>query len=212
MLVVGCQRNLKHHFNSSTDLPLECKLPTYNLCLFLFSISSSVLPLESKLSFFLTLKCKLRNQCNVFFPFSFSSALLTQKFPPSYCRNFVMGAERKSWNVLFIFRYLRCSSNWKSCPNWQNLRRVSWRSTSRAFPSRSWTMTSTTLAPWEGDTNLEDFCNELYLLLIQNEVAAELGPEGKNPVRQRDWRQRISMAGINLFHVNQARSNTKYRS
>ena len=28
MLVVGCQRNLKHHFNSSTDLPLECKLPT----------------------------------------------------------------------------------------------------------------------------------------------------------------------------------------
>ena len=47
-------------------------------------------------------------------------------------------------------------------------------------------MTSTTLAPWEGETALEDFCNELYLFLIQNEVAAELGPEGKNPVRQRD--------------------------
>ena len=47
-------------------------------------------------------------------------------------------------------------------------------------------MTSTTLAPWEGDTNLEDFCNELYLFFIQNEVATELGPEGKNPVRQRD--------------------------
>ena len=45
-------------------------------------------------------------------------------------------------------------------------------------------MTSTTLAPWEGETDLEDFCNELFL--IQNEVAIELGPEGKNPVRQRD--------------------------
>ena len=44
-------------------------------------------------------------------------------------------------------------------------------------------MTSTTLAPWEGETTSERFCN---LFLIQNEVAAELGPEGKNPVRQRD--------------------------
>ena len=47
-------------------------------------------------------------------------------------------------------------------------------------------MTSTTLVPWEGETAPENFCNELFLLLIQNEVAAELGPEGKNPVRQRD--------------------------
>ena len=47
-------------------------------------------------------------------------------------------------------------------------------------------MTSTTLAPWEVETELEIFCDELYLLLIQNEVAAELGPKGKNPLRQRD--------------------------
>ena len=45
-------------------------------------------------------------------------------------------------------------------------------------------MRSTTLAPWEGETESEIFCNELFLLLIQNEVAAELGPEGKNPLRQ----------------------------
>ena len=71
-------------------------------------------------------------------------------------------------------------------------------------------MTNTTLAPWEGETDLEDFCNELFLFLIQNEVAAELGPEGKNPVRQRDRRQRVSMAGLDLFH--QSRSNTKNHS
>ena len=45
-------------------------------------------------------------------------------------------------------------------------------------------MTSTTLAPWEGETDLGDFCDKLFMLLIQNEVAAELGPEGKNPLRK----------------------------
>ena len=114
----------------------------------------------------------------------------------------------KGLDVLFNPRYPRCSSNWKSCQSWQNLRRVSWRFTSRASPNRSWTMTSTTLAPWEGETDLEEFCNELYLLLIQNEVATKLGPEGKNPLRQWDWRQRVSLAGLDLFHATQSRSKS----
>ena len=112
--------------------------------------------------------------------------------------------EAARWHLLLCHR---SSSNWRNYQSWQNLRSPSWRSTSPASQSRSWTMTSSTLPLSEGETNSSKrfHPDKTFLLWIQNEVTVELGAKRENSLRQRDGRQRVSLAGFE----NQSKTDLK---